>query len=419
MLATFTSHRSNSQNPNDAGCERLPAHYAGNPTPNYVDPTGLYQAGNPLNNLFAKGTGPNVLGDLARSGQLKITNTPKPASVSTSLWDFGGTVGPSLYTGATNLLPGSSILKPAVNAGISALAFAASGPVSTTPRGGGHHWVPGAVEKRTGAGVLTNEARKIIKHSTSGPLPYYHTGDTWNDISHPQYSDATESLLNKYHASVGRQLNSSDAAEFINFLEEGKIGKGSDLAKVLAANKEATNTVKLWRTGLQSITQGAVIRAVANEIDVKISNDQVKALVQYRVNGAVTEGHQSAYKSLEVLKVEKRITAMAQAGKLTTFTKGVLRKAAPALLAMSAANAYAYGSRSGHTGWLGAADQTIADVVAADLVEDYLLRPAAMNGVNFVDRQLGLRQGSNGRIIPNQRVQRAGFDANGFPTGDR
>ena len=77
----------------------------------------------------------------------------------------------------------------------------------------------------------------------------------------------------------------------------------------------------------------------------------------------------------------------------------------------AAADAYANGSRNGHTGALGAADQAMADMMAADLAEEYALRPAAQGWADWLADILGLGN-------PNQRHRRAGFDDSGRPFGN-
>jgi hypothetical protein len=366
--------------------------FAGNDPANFADPTGLSQVGHPLAGGY--------------SGNKVATKPTVPTGT------FGGlprTLGNAAVSAFRTFNP---LASAAIDAGVGLGAAAAYGPVWDKFGEPGHHPVPQAVVKNLNS-KLTPDAVNIFKRATSGKLPYDHAGDPWKGVSHQQYNDSVESLLRDYGNQLKQPVNEQQARHFVAYIEQGEIAKDVALRSAIKANKNAVSAVNTWRAGfIQSVIEGSTAVRAAAELKIELSNGQVKAIAQQRVNGAVTSGLEKHLDTPNVRAVERHLSKLAQAGRLGNYAAGALKKAAPALAIMSAANAYANGSRNGHRGLLGAADQSIADLMSADLAEDYVLRPGITKGTNFVEQNLG-------GGIPNQRVRRGGFDAAGRPIGDR
>jgi hypothetical protein len=96
--------------------------------------------------------------------------------------------------------------------------------------GGGHHWVPrvvfGGFESR-----MTKDAYDLFKGGTKSPELYDHAYDTWNGVTHGDYSDALHELLDEWIKTCGGKLDKEGARKFLSWIAMGKDVDASFAAK--------------------------------------------------------------------------------------------------------------------------------------------------------------------------------------------
>jgi hypothetical protein len=251
--------------------------------------------------------------------------------------------------------------------------------------GGGHHWVPQAVF----ADLLPRiepDALDFFKAGTRSTELYDHAFDTWNGVTHGEYSKAMHELLDDWIKKRGGKLEEDAARDFLSWIANGKCGNDAFAAK----HKELFETIFKWRKGfLQSI----VVAHAAAEINPKLTAAELKAISQQVVNGAPSKPLSKA--------AAKAAQAVIAGGK--PLLKAVARKILPALTLLSTAMAAKRGwAGQGHAGdgaW-GAFNETMRDLMIADVIEPIVF-PAVLHTVDGLTNLLapGLNAPGRNRYI--------------------
>ncbi|MES1213717.1 MAG: hypothetical protein ABUL64_03945, partial [Singulisphaera sp.] len=218
----------------------------------------------------------------------------------------------------------------------------------------GHHWVPQAVYNELKRN-LTAKALRIFQLGTEDPGIYYHAFDTWNGITHGQYNDAMQELLEDWARVNGGRLDEEGAKEFLSWIATGKCADKAFLAK----HKKAFEKVFRWRKGF---TQSVIVAKAALEKNPRLTAAELKGIAQMFVNG-----ESSQLLSRRAAKVAQELIAGGRKGLIA-----IAKKVLPGLMVLTAATAAKRGwAGEGHTGeklW-GAANEVARDAMAADLIE--------------------------------------------------
>jgi hypothetical protein len=240
---------------------------------------------------------------------------------------------------------------------------------------------------------MDEDAQKVFHYGTEAPGLYNHGRDTWNKVTHEQYSVATRELLGSWIQEKGGTLNGSHAREFLSWIASGKC----DDPKFLAKHAAAFATVFKWRDGFN---QSIVIAHRAAELNPKLTGPELKAIAQHFVNGPPTQPLSRA--------AAKTAAAIVKGGKAAL--RATAKRVLPGLMFLSAAMAAKRGwAGDGHTGdgaW-GALNETTRDLISADLAESIIF-PKVLDtvdgqinlvapGLNEPSRRRYLRRG--GRLI--------------------
>src|SRR4029079_12501975 len=111
---------------------------------------------------------------------------------------------------------------------------------------------------------------------------YDHAFDTWDGVTHGNYSDALYVLLDNWINACGGMLGGADADKFLSWIATGKC---SD-AQFAALHKEQLAVVFKWR---KAFLQSILVAHAAAEINPKLTAAELKAIAQQVVNGAPTK----------------------------------------------------------------------------------------------------------------------------------
>jgi hypothetical protein len=153
---------------------------------------------------------------------------------------------------------------------------AAAHLISAT-RPGGRHWVPqdlyGGLKDLMSKGALD-----IFKMGTEAPDLYDHAIDTWDGMTHGEYSSAMRELLEDWIKQKAGKLEKDAAKEFLTWIAIGKCNNDAFLAK----HKAAFATVFKWREGFK---MSIVVAARAKELNPRLTGPELKAIAQQFVNG--------------------------------------------------------------------------------------------------------------------------------------
>ncbi|MHB0961167.1 MAG: Clp protease/crotonase-like domain-containing protein [Pirellulaceae bacterium] len=251
--------------------------------------------------------------------------------------------------------------------------------------GKGHHIVPQDVFNRLRY-YFDDEAYDYVRHASRDPGYYVHRLDSWRGITHPQYSNAVENLLREYKRlySPSSPLTPERAKNFIEFLHGER-----NLSKLCTM----TDDVATVRTWLKGFYESAAHAKTLKAIDETLTADEIKGLVRQLVN----EG-----KSLDdlpriskALKVFRGLSKSAQAAQLAN----VARIAGPfftalAVLGSTQQAVACEGPLAERIEHLPVATRILHqlgyDLVFGDVMETYVLRPAATSWAEWWYNLFGL-----------------------------
>jgi len=249
----------------------------------------------------------------------------------------------------------------------------------------GHHWVSHFVTKNLES-KMDEAAQKVFEEGTKSPEMYDHAFDTWDGVTHGNYSDALYVLLDNWINACGGMLGGADADKFLSWIATGKC---SD-AQFAALHKEQLAVVFKWR---KAFLQSILVAHAAAEINPKLTAAELKAIAQQVVNGAPTKPLSRA--------AATAAKAVVAGGK--PLLRMVAKRILPGLTFLSAAAAAGRGwAGQGHTGdgaW-GAFNEIMRDVMIADVVEPIAF-PSVLHTVDGVTNLLlpGLNAPGRNRYI--------------------
>ncbi len=270
----------------------------------------------------------------APSAAFAITIDPAAAGGSSSSGSLSaGATGSSGESG--NAAPGAGV-GGIVGMATSILAQAAIGAGGRD----GHHWIPQSVYEALSS-LLRPEAKDLFEAATLDPIFYDHGADTWNKVTHPQYTSTMKSLLQEFiKLTTGgkRQLYVDEAQVFLEMVRDGK---NLDLPFAVKYAAEL-KTVIAWRNGfLDSVALAKGFVDKAAELSATLTKEEVKAMTQGWLGQSNKKLSANAAKVSNALREELKL--LDPAARQAKF--GLLRKAAALAVAYSiiqaASDAYA------------------------------------------------------------------------------
>jgi hypothetical protein len=270
--------------------------------------------------------------------------------------------------------------------------YVGNGPTNATdPSGlaewdkGGHHVIPRAIYTKYRR-YFRIEAYKYAKGATINPVHYVHNYDPWLGVKHSSYSEAVGKLLKEYKSqySPNCRLTEKQVENFAKFLlGEQKLAKLSHMTDEIA-------TVRTWMKGfLESIAHAEFLK----EIDGSLKAEEMKDIVKKLVN----EG-----KSLDdIPRLSRPLRTFRGLSKSARYAKYMrfVKMAGPALAALGAMSSTQQavaceGPLAERNGDLPVHTRIVLqlgyDSVFGDVVEEYILYPAASKWSDFWANLFGL-----------------------------
>jgi hypothetical protein len=258
--------------------------------------------------------------------------------------------------------------------------------------GEGHHFVPKDVIKHLvtdGLIAENGDVAKVFLNNTIKPEFYSHAVDTWNNVTHVQYSSALEDVLRAYIGHLGGavKMTADHAKDFLIWAESGTFPTAisntlKQFIESLTGNlKTASETVKTWRMGfIQSCGLVEQIVSIGVEVDgklVKITDKkEAKNIARVLLNNNVKEDIVKTLIGKQVLKTLKD-TISVNPTLLTSLVKKGLVKILPRLISVTGVAFVAVAAQKGFANtngntfekiW-GAMDEGSREAMCADLIE--------------------------------------------------
>jgi hypothetical protein len=153
---------------------------------------------------------------------------------------------------------------------------------SPTPQRAGHHIVPQKVVEAL-LSILDPDAIKVFANTIIDPELYNHGPDTWNGVTHPEYSKLVKELLQAYRDSVnkGGKLDKLQAERFIKIL----IGD-AELPTALAQFAERLKRIRLYLNGLrESIFLAVGLKSANSTLTKQEVKEAVKLILESKGKG--------------------------------------------------------------------------------------------------------------------------------------
>ncbi len=333
---------------------------------NVAGPLCLFIAPGLTGGYFANwpglGGGMPILG-VTGSGGITVAPPDALPIPHTAETDFGTTTAPSAAFAIT--IDPAAAGGDASQAGSSSGGSITTGPATPTSGGGttgglagmvtnllaqagvgmpgardGHHWIPQSVYEALG-GAMDELAKRVFETATLDPIFYNHGADTWNKVTHPQYTATVKKLLQdfiKFTTNGSRPLTGDEAQLFLEMVRDGK---NLDLPFAVTHAAEL-KTIIAWRNGfLDSIALAKGFTDKAAQLGVTLTKEEVKAMTQGWLGQSNKKLSANAAKVSNALREELKL--LDPAARQAKF--GLLRKAAALAVAYSiiqaASDAYA------------------------------------------------------------------------------
>lgn len=248
------------------------------------------------------------------------------------------------------------------------------GPLLLTNTGrDGHHWFSQTIIKKLlDEKLLTEEVLAFFQATTTVPGEYIHRLDTWNGVTHPQYSENLEAIARKL-AAKGKLASVEEAKAFFNWIMTGggELKLFDDLlkdSKVMAQAKR----VRAWAKGFFT---AEIATEMVKAVDSTLNEAEVKEFAKAIARGSkiddaeLPKGMRKKFAALLT-----RLKDMEKAGTLKTAAMTAAKNAFKVLgvlgvLVSSAQGATGNGHNPDASGVVGAADQVLYDLVWAEYVE--------------------------------------------------